>query len=107
MADGIADESVMGDQHWFSRLWEDGVWSLYSPTEHSGNTVRAVVRFEAQGLLTCRVPHTHHEDEAWVDDGFDEPEKEAVDGDASKVVACRRGHEQATPYCGLRLELSK
>lgn len=77
---------------------------MYSPAEHSRDTIRAVIRFQAQRLLTGCIPHTHHEDEARVDDSFDKAEEEAVNGDASEVVACWCGHEQAAPYCACRSE---
>lgn len=72
---------------------EDVKRSLYSPAEHSGDTIRAIVRLQAQGLLTGRIPHTHHEDKARVDDSLDQAEEEAVYRDASEVVARWRGHE--------------
>lgn len=97
MTHGVANQPAKVDQ--YRSRFEDKTRTLYSPAKHSRNTVGAVVRFQAQGLLTGCVPHTHHKHKTWVDDGLNKAEEETVDSDASEVVACRRGHEQATPYC--------
>ena len=78
--------------------------SFYSPAEHSRNPIRAVIRLQAQGLLTGRIPHTHHEDKARVDDSLDKPKEEAVDSNTNKVVARWCRHEQTAPYCVSRLD---
>lgn len=103
MANGVADKSIMVNQFHFSQA-EDIYLSIYLPSEHRCNTIRAVVRFQAQWLLTSPIPHAHHKDKTRVDDGFDKAEEKAVDGDAREVVACRCCHEQPTPNCICTLE---
>lgn len=86
------------------RSYEEVNRSIYSPAKHSRNPICAVIRLQAQGLLTGRIPHTHHEDKARVDDSLDQAEEEAVYSDASEVVARGCRHEQTAPYCVSRLD---
>ena len=77
MADGVADE-----------------W-----TDNTGDAVHAVVGDETQGLFSELVPDSEDEDEAWVDNGFEGAEEEAVGGDANKARACWDGEHQDAPAC--------
>lgn len=64
-----------------------------SPSKHRGNAVRAVVRLQPQRLLCRCVPDAHDEHKAWVNDGLDETQQEAVCRDAGEIVAGGRGHQ--------------
>lgn len=70
------------------------------PTKHRREAIRAVIRFQPQGLLGGGIPNTHNEHKGRVDDGFGDAEEEAVGGDAAERGARGCGHDDGTPYDG-------
>lgn len=69
-------------------------------SKHGRDAVRAVVRFESEGLLGRSVPHGHHQYETRVDCSFYGAEEETVRCDSCEVRACRRSNQDYSPYDG-------
>jgi hypothetical protein len=69
-------------------MMRDRAAAFYALTaKHCRDSVRTIVRFEAERLLFSFIPYAHDQNKPWVHNSFEEAQKESVGCYACKVRA--------------------